>query len=181
LVAELGEILAEFTEDCAVIGGVARNFWREPRYTKDVDFELVADADVFLRVRAKLTDAGYQITRIQDEAEPSGPGFVRFVRPGTPSIVEFLTAKTEFEEGIIQRAIRLDQRQPFRVATPEDVIVLKLIANRPHDQADAIELGLMEGLDWAYIKRWSEVWDVRRDLRVCWRPSASNAGVLLSY
>lgn len=36
LVDELSEILREFSEQCAIIGGMAHNFWREPRYTKDV-------------------------------------------------------------------------------------------------------------------------------------------------
>jgi hypothetical protein len=166
LVAELAGILADFVDQCAIIGAVARNFWREPRYTKDVDFQLVAGQDVFRRLRSRLTAAGYELTRIQNENEPSGPGFVRFVRPGTTNIVEFLTAKTDFEEGLIRRSVRLQDDQPFRIATPEDIIILKLVANRPQDHVDNIELGLMEGLDWEYVERWSVVWDVSDRLEI---------------
>jgi Nucleotidyltransferase of unknown function (DUF6036) len=161
LVAEIEVILGDMSDSCAIIGGVARNFWREPRYTKDLDFELVADPSIFEKLRSRLGHAGYAITRIQDEHEPSGPGFARFTVDGNPKkIVEFLTAKTEFEQRLIERAVRMNERQRLRVATPEDVIVLKLIANRPHDQADAIELALIDGLDWEHVRKWAAVWDV---------------------
>jgi hypothetical protein len=160
LLEELSAILKDFADQCAIIGGMAHNFWREPRFTKDIDFTLVAGARLFERLRARMEAAGYELGRIQNEHEPSGPGFARFVEPGTNKIVEFLTAKTEFQDLLIQRAVRLTPEQILRVATPEDIIVLKLIANRPQDQADAINLGGIEGLDWDYIARWSAEWDV---------------------
>lgn len=160
LVAELSDILSEFAGQCAIIGGMAYNFWREPRFTKDVDFTLIADRTRFAQLEQRMVEAGYQIDRIQNEDEPSGPGFVRFTQPGTQKIVEFLSAKTEFQELLIERAVKLGPEHRLRVATPEDVVVLKLIANRPQDQADAINLGLIEGLDWEYVERWSEVWDI---------------------
>jgi len=160
LVAELSDILAEFGGQCAIIGGMAHNYWREPRFTKDVDFTLVADASLFARLKQKMLDAGYEVSRIQDEDEPSGPGFARFTQPGTQKVVEFLTAKTEFQQLLVERAVEPEPGAPLRVATPEDIIVLKLIANRPQDQADAVNLGLIEGLDWEYVRSWSEVWDV---------------------
>ncbi|MEX0783388.1 MAG: nucleotidyl transferase AbiEii/AbiGii toxin family protein [Dehalococcoidia bacterium] len=164
LVDELSEVLEEFSEQCAIIGGMAHNFWREPRYTKDVDFTLVADPIVFGKLRERLDAAGYELSRIQNENEPSGPGFARFIQPGTNKIVEFLTAKTEFQVLLIDRAVRLTPEQVLRVATPEDIIVLKLIANRSHDQVDAINLGKIEGLDWDYIERWAAEWSVSERL-----------------
>lgn len=160
MLLELSDVLAEFIDECVLIGGMARNFWSEPRYTKDIDFTLVAEPRVFARLRQKLEAVGYVIARIQEEHEPSGPGFVRFVKPGTKKIVEFLTAKTEFQDLLIQRGIRISPDQPFRVATPEDVIVLKLIANRSQDQKDTIVLGSAEDIDWDYIARWATEWGV---------------------
>lgn len=115
-------------------------------------------------MKERLLAAGYELSRIQNENEPSGPGFARFVQPGTTKIIEFLTAKTEFQELLIERAVRLTPDQTLRVATPEDVIVLKLIANRSHDQVDAINLGKIEGLDWEYIERWAAKWSVSQRL-----------------
>jgi len=164
LVAELSRVLEAFGGQCVIIGGVARNFWLEPRFTKDLDFELVADVAVFERLRSRMEAAGYEITLLLGADEPSGPGFIRFIKPGTRKIVEFLTAKTEFEQLIIERGQRVGSDQPLAVATPEDVVVLKLVANRPIDHADVIELGQIESLDWAWLERWCAVFDVSNRL-----------------
>ena len=42
-------------------------------------------------------------------------------------MVEFIGAKTPFQELTIQRGVRLGARPAFPIATPEDVIVLKLL------------------------------------------------------
>ncbi len=49
----------------------------------------------------------------------------------------------------------------MRVATAEDLIVLKLIANRPKDQVDLLALAALPGIDWSYIERWADAWNVR--------------------
>ena len=52
--------------------------------------------------------------------------------------------------------------QAVRIAAPEDVIVLKLIAGRAQDVAD-IEaiLAAKPSLDEAYLEEWVEFWGVR--------------------
>ena len=160
LVAELSGLLAEFSSQCVIIGGVARNYWLEPRFTKDIDFELVADPAIFGKLRRRMEAAGYEIARLLGADEPSGPGFARFVKPGTSKIVEFLTAKTEFEQMVIDRREPVGPGEPLAVATPEDIVVLKLIANRPIDHADVIDLGQIEGLDWEWVRRWCAEFDI---------------------
>ena len=160
LVRELGALFADDADALAVIGGVAYNFWCEPRYTKDVDFNIAADAKVMAHIRGRLIRDGYVVTRSQGLDDPGGPDFVRFIQPGTPKMVEFIGAKTPFQELTIQRGVRLDADQPFPIATPEDVIVLKLIANRSADHRDLMGLGQVEGLDWEYIEYWSKIWEV---------------------
>jgi hypothetical protein len=51
-----------------------------------------------------------------------------------------------------------------RVATPEDLIVLKLIADRPKDRQDLLGLVALPDLDWAYVARWAAEWDVAERL-----------------
>jgi hypothetical protein len=63
---------------------------------------------------------------------------------------------------MISRARRLTPDQPFGVATPEDLIVLKLIANRSRDIADCTELTQLPDLDWPFIDRWCDVWHADR-------------------
>ena len=160
LVDELATVLGDFGDRCVIIGGVAHNYWREPRYTKDVDFTLAADRELFELLKTRMLSAGFIVGRLQDQGEPSGPGFVRFSEPGTNKIVEFLTAKTEFQDLLIRRGVRVAPDHPLRVATPEDIIVLKLIANRPQDHVDTLNLGQIDGLDWDYIRHWCREWSV---------------------
>lgn len=47
-----------------------------------------------------------------------------------------------------------------RVATPEDLIVLKRIANRAKDQIDVLGLVALPSLDWAYVERRAAEWEV---------------------
>ena len=73
-------------------------------------------------------------------------------------MVEFQAAKTELQERIIRRSLR-DSRG-LRVATPEDLIILKLIANRSKDQIDLVGLCGLHDLDWDYVERWAREWQV---------------------
>ena len=157
---DLGAIIGELRDRLVVIGGIAYNFWREPRYTKDIDFNVVADPDVIAEIRRRLTAAGYEVTREQAPDARSGPDFLRFVLPGTRRIVEFQTAKTEYQALTIERGVTLDAEQPFPVATPEDMIILKLLANRSKDHSDLVALAMMDGLDWEYITHWAGIWDL---------------------
>ncbi len=46
------------------------------------------------------------------------------------------------------------------VATPEDLIVLKLIANRSRDRLDVEELARHRRIDWPYVEEWATTWGV---------------------
>lgn len=59
-IRELSEIFGDLRDQLAVIGGVAYNFWREPRYTNDIDFNVVADAHVIGEIRQRLIAHGYE-------------------------------------------------------------------------------------------------------------------------
>ncbi|HJW70905.1 MAG TPA: hypothetical protein VJ829_16250 [Candidatus Binatia bacterium] len=57
------------------------------------------------------------------------------------------------------------------MSTPEeielsDLIVLKLIANRPKDHVDLLGLVQLDALDWAYVEHWAAEWCVADRLRV---------------
>ena len=76
--------------------------------------------------------------------------------------LEVQTAKTDFQREVVRRAAVSDDG--VRVASPEDLIVLKLIANRPKDQVDLLALAALGDLDWAYVERWADAWGVREVL-----------------
>ncbi len=156
----LGQVFDEAGLDAVLIGGQARNFWAEPRATRDFDFTTAADTEAFGRVRAALGAQGFRIVRDQGPHQPSGPDFVQFVNDATGEAIDLQAAKTSFQDGVVSRGVRLDPGQPLPVATVEDMLVLKLIANRKKDQNDLYELARLEGIDWSYVEYWSGVWGV---------------------
>lgn len=156
----LGKILDSAGLKAALIGGHAVNFWERPRFTDDFDFTVAADGSAVAAVVSALLASGFRITRNQAEKAPSGPDFVQLKNAETGDVVEFQTAKTEYQNLVIERAVKIEPSQPFAVATREDLIVLKLIANRPVDQQDVLRLGRFAGLDWDYVAEWAAIWSV---------------------
>jgi hypothetical protein len=55
--------------------------------------------------------------------------------------------------------------ESIRAATPEDLVILKLIANRPKDQRDLFELGQLPDIDWSYVEKWAPIWDIEERLK----------------
>lgn len=142
----------------AVIGAHAVNVWVEPRFTADVDVTAAVDGDGLRRLEDVLHRAGWISDRVHGATLPSGPDFVRFVSSNATTTLEVQAAKTELQREVVRRAIASDEG--VRVATPEDLIVLKLIADRPKDQVDLLSLSALPALDWAYVERWAKEWDV---------------------
>lgn len=157
VLATLASVFEQAGLAYALIGGHAVNLWLEPRFTADVDVTVAADPAALTRARAALEALGYRVNAEQGAELPSGPDFVRFVRdPGEPPI-EIQAAKTRLQHDLLARATR---ESGVATATPEDLILLKLIAHRPKDLADLAGLLALPDLDWAYIEERARDWDV---------------------
>ncbi len=170
-IATLLRLLQDARVEYVVIGGHAVNAWLEPRFTADVDVTVHAAPAEMDRLRALLGERGYRVAREHGAGLPSGPDFVRFVSDPEGITLEVQTAKTEFQREVLRRA----RDGTPRIATPEDLIVLKLIANRPKDQVDLLGLAQLDGLDWAYVERWAAAWEVGDQLQAL-RQSATRDG-----
>ena len=165
LLQSLARVVREAGLDVAIIGGEARNLWRISRLTYDLDFTVRADAIAIAAVIEGMEVLGFRVTRNQSPDATSGPDFLQLYNEATMQVVEMQAAKTEFQELIVTRARPIDGLDPLRVATPEDLIVLKLIADRHKDQDDLRELAQMENLDWPYIEEWAATWEVEDRLQ----------------
>ena len=157
----IGEIAEESELEYALIGGHAVNIWLEPRFTADIDLTVAWDGRALERFRAKLEEAGYRVEVAHGKALPSGPDFIRFVRASAEPPIEIQIAKTDYQERTLERAQR---PSGIAVATVEDLIVLKLIANRPRDRGDLDGLLHLPGLDFAYIEETALDWGVEEVL-----------------
>ncbi len=156
-ISELAELLERAGVKYVVIGAHAVNVWLEPRFTMDIDVTVEATGAGMGRLKEALAAQGFSVTREYGADLRSGPDFVRFASADQLTVLEVQASKTTYQQEVIRRA-RLEGG--VHVASPEDLIVMKLIADRPKDQIDLQGLIQLPGLDWAYIEHWSGEWGV---------------------
>ena len=155
-------------ESFAVIGAVARNAWAPPRATTDVDLAIAARPEILQAIGCALRTLGYQQVR-QQQADPGEqlPDIVIFrsEATGLPQ-VDLLVAKTPFEEQVLRRAVRIEVGPcAVPIASPEDLIVYKLLADRPRDREDIravlrTQARVGRPLDWQYVEQWAAFWRI---------------------
>jgi predicted nucleotidyltransferase len=154
--------------DLALIGAAARNAWAPPRATTDLDLAVAATDPVLASIEAGLRPLGYERVRSHraDPADPQADLIVYRASQGDLRQVDLLVAKTDFEREVLRRAVSVDiAGVVFPVATPEDLIVYKVIADRARDRDDIDAILRTQAragreLDWAYVERWARFWDV---------------------
>jgi predicted nucleotidyltransferase len=131
-----------------LIGGVASAALGRPRWTHDIDlFVFPQDAE---RALAVLRDAGFAIERTDPH------WLFKAARDNLVVDVIFKTTGDIYmDEEMLRRGTVGDfHGVRFRVASPEDLVVIKAIVNserRPHHWHDALGLVASCELDWDYL------------------------------
>ncbi|HZD69137.1 MAG TPA: nucleotidyltransferase [Actinomycetes bacterium] len=133
-----------------VIGGVASAALGRPRWTHDIDvFVRPQDAD---RSLVAMEEAGFAIERTDPH------WLFKATRGGLVVDVIFKSSGAIYLDGeMLRRGIDGDfHGVGFRVASPEDLVVIKAIVDserRPHHWHDALGLIASCELDWDYVVR----------------------------
>ena len=118
----------------AVIGGVAAGLQGRPRLTEDVDAVVFSDDASALIESAKLY--GFT-TRIDDALDFSRRTRVLLLQHYTGVDVDISLGALPFEAEVVDRAELIDIGElMIRIATPEDLVIMKALARRPEDIAD---------------------------------------------
>jgi hypothetical protein len=146
-------VLESLHIEYAVVGGIANAVWGEPRATLDVDVTISVEDDVLSETVAAI--AKHFRTAV---AEPTP--FVRQTRVLPVDTdegvrIDVIFALLPFELEAIQRARRVSLAgRIVAVATPEDLILMKIVSDRPRDLADAEALvrRRVSSLDRAYLE-----------------------------
>lgn len=136
-----------------VIGGLAVVVVGEPRMTADADaiiFVSISEAEALIRAAAA---AGFDVHEAVERERLSRTGTMRF-RQGRFQI-DLITASLPFEEAACARAVWHELfgiRLPF--PSPEDLILLKVLAGREKDMLDATGVARRhrDRLDVAYLE-----------------------------
>jgi predicted nucleotidyltransferase len=153
-----------------LVGGLAVGIWGAPRATVDIDFLVSMRTDDYNVFKKKLKESE-RFSFVYDE--PMTFARISFLRSTLKSnkniSVDFLFADDDFKDEALRRkeTIRVAGFS-VNVATPEDLIILKLLSGREQDNFDAKKiLEVQRGhLDKEHIQKWANKLGIKlaRDL-----------------
>ncbi|HUE73678.1 MAG TPA: DUF6036 family nucleotidyltransferase [Pirellulaceae bacterium] len=146
----------------AIMGGIAVRVYGIPRATYDVDFTAAISRDELTGLFQRAQAIGYTV------AEPYLQGWVdqvggmplvkiRLLLNGREVDVDIFLAESSYQASLLSRRkwAKLNGIDAWLVS-PEDLVLLKLLANRPRDVADVGDVFFMQGqLDVNYMRHWA--------------------------
>lgn len=150
-----------------LVGAFARNYYAEPRSTKDADVVVSVAADGLSPFLAAL---GPDFCMDEQLAFETNTGTLKnvLVHQGSGFTVElfYLSNDPHDQERFKRRRATNYDGQPTFVLTAEDYIVTKLRWPRSKDFDDARDVIAMQGeaLDWNYVNHWADIHGSRAKL-----------------
>jgi hypothetical protein len=167
--SDLAQTLRDFIElferlgvPYAVMGGLAVRVYAIPRPTYDVDFTVLIERDRLPAFYAAGESLGYTVP------EAYKTGWVDMVANmpvvklrlyiGQQGVdVDFFLAESAYQKEVIRRRQlhKIDELDA-QFVSPEDLVLLKLIAARPRDHGDVADVLFTQGqLDERYLRHWA--------------------------
>jgi len=146
----------------AIMGGWAVRMYGLPRPTYDVDFTIAIDRERLPELYDTATEMGFTVP------EQFVSGWVDTVA-GMPLVkfrlylldrgidVDVFLAESEYQQELMRRRRSYDlDGQLVCFVSPEDLILLKMLAARPRDIGDIEDVLLAQSdLDAAYMRKWA--------------------------
>jgi len=146
----------------AIMGGIAVRVYGIPRATYDIDFTAAIDRSAFAELFRRVKDLGYTVPEPYLQGwtdQVGGMPLVKFRRflAGRGVDIDVFLAESPYQSSILNRRqwAKLNGLEAWLVS-PEDLVLLKLLAFRPRDVADVGDVIFMQGqLDVAYMRQWA--------------------------
>lgn len=155
----------------AIMGGLAVRAHALPRPTFDVDFTISIEHEALPELYRAAETMGYVVPSAQSAGwidRVRGLPVVKFqwIAAGRSIDIDVFLAETPFQRRL------LDRRRTYEhdglvslLVTPEDLILLKLLADRPKDRVDVADILFIQGqLDLDYLRLWADRLRVRESL-----------------
>jgi hypothetical protein len=138
----------------AVIGGIALQFWGEPRFTHDLD--------ITVQDRLELADLVRETTEAFGSRLPDPYAFARETRLLLVRVaqvdVDIAVALKGYEDSLFARvsSIEVEPGRRLDICSAEDLVIHKALAGRAQDLADVQGIIQRQGsaLDVRYTRRW---------------------------
>ena len=156
LLVRLSEAFEKSKIPYMVIGGQAVLVYGEPRFTKDIDITLGAGVDRLGEVLKLVESTGWKVLT------PSPAEFVQktMVLPCQDEAsgvrLDLVFSFSPYERQAMDRVRRVTfLGKEVCFASPEDLMIHKVVAGRPRDLEDVRVVQLKNpGMDRAYIEKW---------------------------
>jgi hypothetical protein len=138
------DAIRPITAPKAIIGGLALAAWNHARYTRDADVLVAIPPEQVDGLVTALVKAGFRTRHDPPLRIIDGQGIMQFTFQPADALMPFqfdvLLATTPFQRESLSRAV--PRRLPgddaaVAVVRPDDLIVIKLLAGRIIDRADA--------------------------------------------
>jgi hypothetical protein len=144
-----------------LVGALAINAWGRVRSTRDIDLLVLSREPVLMECLDSLKSRGFQLDMAWMERSPMAKHRVqRFSHPSYPGIpLDLILSADSHEESTLGRRQTLDLLGVrVWVCSPEDLILMKLKASRPHDFEDALSVikNPRLQLDLTYLWNWAD-------------------------
>lgn len=153
---EFHEFLTAHEIPYVIIGGLAVQYWGQPRLTVDVDLTVLIPPE-------DIADFVQMIVKHFDSRVPDPVGFARqarmiLIRASNGGEVDISLALPGYEDELLPHAVewQLEPGKRVSLCSAEDLIIHKAVAGRPQDLADIEGVVYRQGdrLDVQYIRRW---------------------------
>lgn len=155
-------VLERLGMEYAIMGGLAIRSYGVPRPTWDVDFTVAIERERLGEFYAAAEADGFTI------GEPYRAGWVDEVA-GMPLVklrtyqtepgvdIDVFLAESPFQKELLRRRRQAEvEGANAWLVSVEDVLLLKLLANRPRDRIDIADVLFMQGqLDEVYLQEWA--------------------------
>ena len=166
----LQSLLSAFNNQGVIIGGVAASLLGTPRFTVDLDAVFLLDFADLPSLLAEAEKQGIE-PRIADPiafAQKSRVLLLRHTMSGTD--IDLSLGILPFEIEMVERSQVIDLGViQLRLPTPEDLIIMKAVAQRPKDLADIQAIAASHpDLDKERIQYWVEQFGQALDLPDLW-------------
>lgn len=146
----------------AVMGGIAVRIHAIPRPTFDVDFTVALARDRLAEFFERASSAGYAVPesyphRRVDTVAGMSLVKLRMFQESRGVDIDIFLAESPFQETLLGRRRHEEiEGDSICFVSPEDLVLLKLLAGRPRDLIDIQDVLFTQGnLDEAYLRHWA--------------------------
>ncbi|MDI6733472.1 MAG: hypothetical protein QME51_07455 [Planctomycetota bacterium] len=167
---KLDIIFRELKISYAIVGAIGTFIWSRPRATRDIDIVIALNKNDISKFTASASSAGFDYNQSENEHLLKSDMFrLKYrVSPDNFIPIDFILPTYSFYQELLQRRRRKKVNTfSLHFASPEDMILLKLLANRPIDKIDVEQICLFwkEKLNIPYLKKWAKKFRILERVR----------------